>query len=343
MTNPKPIDTLAGAAHWYALLATGPLSAAEQYELQAWLAQNPDHADALKEATRIWDSFEVETLPTEFDVQRSAALSRLAASKRKNARQRTRRFWIPSAIAACLVLAVGMGGTVAFLKAREPVRYATAAGESRVVVLNDGSRVTLDADTAIKVQFRSNIRQVWLTKGRANFEVAGNPVRPFTVDATERTVVATGTEFTVEKMSAELRVVLYEGHVAIMAKKMLPNGPGSSVTGAESYTEATLEPGSTYVYSTIAKATRIAPLKKSDDLDWQKGILAFDKEPLPLAIERANRYSKDKIVLKDVKQKDIKVSGVFKAGDQAAFVDGVATFNGLKSRESKGGYTLSDH
>lgn len=341
MTHSKPQDIVQDAAFWCTLLTAGPLTAAEQRDLNAWLAEAPENAEALKEALRVWDSFDVDPLPAEFDIQRSDALSRFRQAKKSHARNNTRRYW-GAAIAASLVLAVTAGSYFTFFKAPETVIYATLPAESRVVALNDGSKVTLDADTSIKVQFSRNMRQVWLTHGRANFEVAGNPVRPFTVEASDRTVVATGTEFSVEKLNSELRVVLYEGHVAIMAKKAATGLSGSAPEGAESYTEVALEPGSTYVYSTAANSTRVAPSRKSDDLGWQKGILAFDQEPLSLAVERANRYSENKITLQNIKRQDIKISGVFKAGDQAAFVDGVATFHGFRARQTKTGYILSD-
>jgi transmembrane sensor len=342
MNNFRTHDVVPDAVHWSMLLTAAPLTEAQQNDLNAWLAKDPSNGEALNEAMRVWDSLDADRLPPEFDAQRSAALRRFGAAKKQNNRHQKRRYWGMAAIAASLILAISIGGSLAFFKAREPVIYATLPAESRVVVLSDGSKVTLDADTSIKVQFRDNMRQVWLTKGRANFEVAGNPVRPFTVDASYRTVVATGTEFTVERLASELRVVLYEGHVAIMARKVTSNLSGSTPENSESYTETSLEPGSTYVYSTVAKSTRVSPSRKSDALDWQKGILAFDKEPLALAVERTNRYSGDKVILKDIRRQNITVSGVFKAGDQAAFADGVAAFHGLKVQQTETGYILSE-
>src|SRR3546814_12464145 len=40
--------------------------------------------------------------------------------------------------------------------------------------------------------------------------------RPFSVAAAGKIVVATGTEFSVELLGRETRVILYEGHVAVL-------------------------------------------------------------------------------------------------------------------------------
>src|SRR3546814_17339617 len=42
------------------------------------------------------------------------------------------------------------------------------------------------------------------------------PLRPFSVAAAGKIVVATGTEFSVELLGRETRVILYEGHVAVL-------------------------------------------------------------------------------------------------------------------------------
>src|SRR3546814_14684556 len=43
-----------------------------------------------------------------------------------------------------------------------------------------------------------------------------DPLRPFSVAAAGKIVVATGTEFSVELLGRETRVILYEGHVAVL-------------------------------------------------------------------------------------------------------------------------------
>ena len=73
----------------------------------------------------------------------------------------------------------------------------TAAGEIREVVLADGSRVLLDAQSAIRSDLSGTERRVTLLRGRALFTVARDPQRPFVVATPEARATALGTRYEV--------------------------------------------------------------------------------------------------------------------------------------------------
>src|SRR3546814_16920388 len=89
-------------------------------------------------------------------------------------------------------------------------------------MLDDDSRLSLDANTRVRVKYSRAGRQLWLEEGRARFEVAKDPLRPFSVAAAGKIVVATGTEFSVELLGREPPVILYEGHVAVLNGRSAP-------------------------------------------------------------------------------------------------------------------------
>ena len=60
-----------------------------------------------------------------------------------------------------------------------------------------------------------------------------------------------------------------------------------------------------------------------------------------LAAERMNRYSKDRIVIGDRRAASYSISGVFAAGDAAAFVEGVTTLYPLDVRLQPGEMVLA--
>src|SRR3546814_2604450 len=66
-------------------------------------------------------------------------------------------------IAASLLLALTLG--LAWLAMR-PDAYATHIGERQLAVLDDGSRVSLDAVTKVKVRMKDEARQVELLEGQ---------------------------------------------------------------------------------------------------------------------------------------------------------------------------------
>jgi transmembrane sensor len=114
--------------------------------------------------------------------------------------------------AAGLSLVVGAGLWL-WLK---PDRYETGTGERRVVALADGSQLAMDAQTKVTVDYRADGRHLVLEQGRATFTVAKDPLHPFSVASHGSLVVATGTQFGMEWLGDQTRVVLYEGHVAIL-------------------------------------------------------------------------------------------------------------------------------
>src|SRR3546814_7213537 len=85
-------------------------------------------------------------------------------------------------MSACLVLAVGMGyHRWRLAEEVAPIMYATTTGEQRTVALDDGSRVVLDTDSDLQVQYGKRERRLTLLKGRADFQVQHDTDRPFVV------------------------------------------------------------------------------------------------------------------------------------------------------------------
>src|SRR3546814_154335 len=93
--------------------------------------------------------------------------------------------------------------------------YVTSPDERAKVTLADGSVVTLDSDTRMLARIGGERRDITLLAGRALFDVAKDPQRPFVVKAGDRTITALGTLFDVDVSPTELRVTLAEGVVAV--------------------------------------------------------------------------------------------------------------------------------
>src|SRR3546814_11650488 len=71
--------------------------------------------------------------------------------------------------------------------------YRTVLGERRVVTLADGSTVSLDAASEVRVAYSERARELALVRGQARFDVATDPHRPSAVQAHDQRVVVTGT------------------------------------------------------------------------------------------------------------------------------------------------------
>ena len=121
-----------------------------------------------------------------------------------------------SFVAACIIIPSLVWG---YLKhdisdIQEPVEYVCDSG---TVVLSDGTRVVLSADSRLyyPLEFAAEGRKVRL-EGTAYFEVESSPENPFIIDAAGGYIKVTGTKFLASaKENSSLRVNLDEGRVEL--------------------------------------------------------------------------------------------------------------------------------
>lgn len=127
----------------------------------------------------------------------------------------TRTSWAVAASVALLLLA---GGAWWRLVAFQETRFSTQSGQTRVLTLTDGSRVTLNANSQLRTQtdWRGQFsREVWLT-GEGFFEIQKTDDKQrFVVHTPQTEVEVLGTKFNVLTRRALTNVVLHEGRVRL--------------------------------------------------------------------------------------------------------------------------------
>ena len=307
------------AALWCLRLSEGRLTDAQQAEFDAWLDTDPANANALEEAASTWREFDGAELAPEFLQMRVEALRQVGRRPRQPL---LRPRWVAAAAAAVVLLCAGVG---LWAWANAPAIYRTGVAERQVAVLKDGSKISLDAATTVRVRYTRNRRDLELVQGRAKFEVAKDPLRPFSVVAANKVVVATGTQFSVELLQRDIHVILYEGHVAVLDRK---GAEGSAhplrLQASNAPADQGLTPGRELIVAQGSDVASVAATDPSRALSWEGGQLVFVEEPLSSAVERVNRYSKDKLEIGDAATGQVRVTGVFTAGDVQAFVEGIS-------------------
>lgn len=311
------------AVDWCMRMAGGRLTSGEQRALDAWLEQ-AGHREAFAEAVVVWQELEgIYDQPELIRARGQALESFRQANSRRWAKRVSDGWRWPVGLAAALLLAIC--GAFYWLRDTTQV-YETGIGERLVAVLSDGSKLSLDAATRIEVQFTAERRKLQLLSGRAKFDVAKNPLRPFSVAAAGKVIVAVGTSFSVERLRRQVRVVLYEGRVEVLEHIDAVAEPQPLRFDAGlAAPERTLVPGRELV-ATAGSTAKILPADAPRSLSWEAGQLNFDNEPLSSAVERMNRYSKEQLELGDTQVAAFSISGVFAAGDIDAFVEGVTAF-----------------
>lgn len=304
----------AEAAAWIARLH-GPNRTAEvEAGFRRWMGEDPERAVAVGLINDTWE--------------KSARLRRrpLEGSTRLSG------FRISFSLAALATVAtaiLAVVGTVFFLRTNT---LRTEVGELRTLALEDGTRVYLNTDTRVVPHYDGTVRRVDVERGEALFEVAQNPHRPFIVIVGDHQIRALGTSFVVRRDKADVAVTLVEGKVSIT-----PTADGRAREAANrdpkpGAVALILEPGERATLK-IAGPVREPSAEQPYAIDkpsidrvtaWRHGQVAFDDTALADAVAEMNRYSRIRVVVEDQGTAALRISGIFRAGDQENFARAVA-------------------
>lgn len=291
ISNDISDDTLAEAAAWIAKLHGPDRDARLETGFRRWLLENPAHQAAFDRANELW-------LGTE-------RLPKAQIPLRSLLQAEANQVW-PKLLAAAGLAVVAIGAGLYLL--RDPA-IETSLGEQRTIALEDGTRVALNTATRIQVHYDSGRRRVELSRGEALFEVAKDKARPFVVTAGDRQIAALGTKFVVRQDEGRVSVTLLEGLVAVDSVKL---SVGQRLTIASN------------------GAPKVDSPELSRVTDWQRGQVRFDGDTLESAIAEMNRYSVMQLALDGATRgRNIKVTGIFRAGDSLDFANAVALNYGV--------------
>ena len=163
-----------------------------------WLARDPGHA-AVYDALAMLDA-DLDALPK----PASPVIREQPAPRRF-----PRRAWFGGAIAAALVVTVGLPGLRLFDGAN---RIETAAGEHRTVELADGSRIEINGGSVVELD-TDRPRFARLESGEAMFHVVHRDEAPFVVETGDARLVDLGTAFNVIRRARATSVAVSEGIV----------------------------------------------------------------------------------------------------------------------------------
>lgn len=286
------------AASWFATLNQKRVKASDVTAFSQW-RRIPENAEAYARIETMWEA--AETLKGDAEMAALTQGARARADASRKSRSAISRRLVPigalATIAAVAVSVVVWSGRSQF--------YETQLGERRVVVLADGSRVTLDTESRISVRLTGGRRAVVLEGGQAFFEVQGDPKRPFVVSAGATDVTAIGTRFDVRRTGDGAQVTLVEGKVEVRDH----GGPAPHWS---------LAPGQQIITASARPAVKAVDV--ASETSWTDGRLIFAGDTVEAAVAEVNRYSRTKVILQAPAISRIAVSGAFNTGDVEAFV-----------------------
>ena len=201
--TPAERQALNEAARWHTRLHDEAATPEDLQAWQQWHSAHPSHQWAWQTVQAV--SQRLARIPTPVAMQ---ALAQPPMARR----------------AALRGVALGLGGCAATWLAWQAspwqalgASYHTATGERQQLGLPDGSELALDTATAVDEHFDANDRRLSLRSGR--IQITTRPdlhQRPFSVQTPQGSVLALGTQFTVQVLDAQhTRVAVQEKSVRV--------------------------------------------------------------------------------------------------------------------------------
>lgn len=292
------------AAHRFAR-TRGPDAEVHRAELEAWLAEAPEHRAAYNRAAEI---FAMGKLLSEQDAPPSVAAPELKRGRKGLAVALT-------TIAAC---AIGVGGWITY-QSSAPMsdrpaaladttdnRTLSTSTDPQTIQLADGSTVTLAADTVVGVEVATGVRQLRLVRGKARFEVA-HERRPFIVLAGGGSVTARGTIFEVALAPAgRVEVRLLRGAVDVA----MPRGAAKATPAIRRLT-----PGQEVTYPGQPELPAARTTSAGAAVSQSTTPQSFEAVSVQELIALANRTTSRPIRLAEPSLGARRVSGWFRVDD----------------------------
>ncbi len=308
-------EEIAQAAEaWHVRLNDPGASAADHSSFLRWRAADARHAAAFKRAAELWADIgpAVEALGRD-GWHRALPIRRRPAP----------------VLGAVCGLAAALLLTFGFLAWRDPgwgdrmfADFSTTPGQREAVTLSDGSRLELDADSAVGLAFTSRGRELRLLRGRLWVDAVRDEGRPFRVTSGEASVEVLGTAFSVARLDGGLTAVVQRGLVAVSRagdKVMLQAGEAADAAAGRPLL--------------VRSAPAVA-------LAWRQGLLVFDGTPLGEVARTLERAGAGPVALIDAAARRAVFTGVFQADRPEAVLAALSPALGLQTTRVPGFGTL---
>jgi len=278
---------------WWVELQSDTVTAEMQAACDQWRAEHPLHEQAWQTILNAHQRLGSTGLPG------ALAHSTLSATHDKS-RRRT--------IKMLAVLAFGGAGAWVVHREELPEKWLadhrTAHGERREILLTDGTRVTLDTNTALDVRFDNRHRCLRLHLGRIHIDTAKD-TRPLFVETAQGQAHALGTRFTVQCNERDTSTSVFQGAV-----ELRPAGrnaaPLTITAGQQAH----------FAHNAVGQVEQ-AP---QSEAPWRNGMLIVTAMRLDIFLAELARYRQGWLVC-DPQIADLQVSGSFPLADTDSVLD----------------------
>lgn len=227
-------------------------------------------------------------------------------------------------IAASISLIVLLGGLF-FKDDLLYTTYSTAFGETRTVKLADGSQVTLNANSSLRVPrfgFGQKTREVVLL-GEADFSIKHLPNHQRFVVQTDKNfeVVVLGTEFLVNTREKAKKVVLNKGKVQLLYQE------------GETSKQLMMKPGNLVTFDQTGRVSLKQTPNPQEFTSWKEHRFVFDGTTLAeIGTLFKENYGID-LKIPDKTLAQWTISGAFKAYSAEELIETITSASNLTYRQ----------
>jgi transmembrane sensor len=326
------------AMYWYSRSTNErSMELSDRREFFAWLRRSPENISEILRIARVGDKVRrakllrsavvsresnVIDLPAvasrvSHDYQPATSNSPDAANQKTNNKRPLS--WRLAAIAAAVTLTFMLAFVVE--SSRFDRSVTTGPGEWQNMALADGTVLHMGPRTTLKVEFADVRRIARLSQGEAVFEVAKDPLRPFTVSTNLIDVTAIGTRFGVS-IDRGVTTTVSEGTVKITAHENDDNEKTVVMLNAGEELSVSDRGLDDRTY------TKVDAERK---LGWANGWLEFEGETIGQAAKEFNRRN---VVQIEIEQPEIAARPLrgfyhFPVDASSAFARIIAEIHGL--------------
>lgn len=284
------------AADWLLRLQAGSAEPQLKEEFDRWLAASPANRVAWERTCNTWQNLGLVE-PAFKNLWEDAPHLPAEVEKPLSRRRWSARHYSGAAVAAAaLCLAVLSVPTPSI---RTNADYQTSTAETRIITLEDGSKVQLAAASALSTDFRDGRRNVKMLKGEAFFDVVPDKARPFVVEAKNVTVQVLGTAFDVDLTDGMTQVALSHGSVEASFRKAPPTR---------------LVPGEILIID-ASGAIRKENVPLEDIGGWRNGALYVVDATIGSVVEQIQRYHPAWLTMADKTLAEQHVTGFYDLRD----------------------------
>lgn len=164
-------------------------------------------------------------------------------------------------------------------------KVITSIGGEYFIVLDDGTRVWMNANTMLEfpVRFVEDERVVKL-QGEAYFEVAHDAQKPFIVETAGTRTRVLGTIFNIKAYDDEVKeqTTLLEGKVEVLL--------GNGAIHGEMPVAATLRPGMQAQWQKGSEALTVQQVDTEEVVAWRRGMFIFNDESISAVFRTLSRW-----------------------------------------------------